>query len=213
MDRAIFLLKHLKRLNVKLPVEIFHYPGELWEPDQRSELQRHGATIRMVSGIQKDERLWKNFQIKGLAIVQSSFQEILYLDSDNVPLRDPSYLFKSPTYLENGRAAFWPDLYKDHPSNAVWRLVGDTCTLDHWTFESGQIVVDKAGNDGLNYAALLIAAYMQSRQPMPQVRYGRELTRAQAITNSGSTCVAGTKTRSAGHSRYSIYLGHIRRSG
>jgi alpha 1,2-mannosyltransferase len=39
--------------------------------------------------------------------------------------------------------------------------MGDTCSLDHWTFESGQIVIDKAGNEGLNLAALIIAAEMQ----------------------------------------------------
>ena len=83
---------------------------------------------------------------------------------DNVPLRDPTHLFDAPLYLENGRAAFWPDLYKDHTDNAIWRVVGDTCDMDHWTFESGQIVIDKAGNGGLNLVALHIAAYMQREQ-------------------------------------------------
>ena len=80
---------------------------------------------------------------------------------DNVPLRDPTHLFDAPLYLEHGRAAFWPDLYKDHTDNGIWRMVGEPCDMDHWTFESGQIVIDKAGNGGLNLAALHIAAYMQ----------------------------------------------------
>jgi alpha 1,2-mannosyltransferase len=117
-----------------------------------------------------------SLQIKGLAIVQSSFDEILYLDSvssrprlltfaescrwlddrhlplypspqDNIPLRDPTHLFDSKRYNTpgSGRAAFWPDLSKDHVDNAIWRFVGDPCTLEHWTFESGQIVIDKVG--------------------------------------------------------------------
>ncbi|KAG9033730.1 hypothetical protein FRB95_014417 [Tulasnella sp. JGI-2019a] len=159
--RLITLLRHLQRLNNTLPIELFHFPGELTDGAQRKEVQELGATIRQISGVEKAAGAWKNFQIKGLAIVESSFREVLYLDSDNIPLRDPSHLFSSPIYLENDRrAVFWPDISKDHASNAIWRIIGDQCTLDHWTFESGQIVIDKAGNDGLNLAALWIASGM-----------------------------------------------------
>jgi alpha 1,2-mannosyltransferase len=86
------------------------------------------------------------------------------LTADNTPLRDPSHLFTAPLYLTHGRAVFWPDLSKDHPHNAIWRIVGQPCSLESWTFESGQIVIDKAGNHGLNLAALLIAAGMQDER-------------------------------------------------
>lgn len=105
---------------------------------------------------------WKNWQIKPLALIQSSFSEILYLDSDNMPLRSPVHLFDAPNYVAGGRAAFWPDLSKDHAKNAVWRVMGEACTLAEWTFESGQLVVSKAGNQGLNLAALHIAAAMMA---------------------------------------------------
>ncbi|KAK4684123.1 alpha 1,2-mannosyltransferase, partial [Tremellales sp. Uapishka_1] len=159
-QRMITLMKHLRRLNVELPIEIFHFKGELTNNDDRREISRLGGTIREISGVEKVAGVWKNFQIKGLAIVESSFREVLYLDSDNIPLRNPSHLFDAPLYLTSGRAIFFPDLSKDHPDNAIWRLIGDRCTLDDWTFESGQIVIDKAGNDGLNLAALWIASYM-----------------------------------------------------
>lgn len=107
----------------------------------------------------------QNWQIKGLALIQSSFRELIYLDSDNVPLRTLTHLFSAPLYLEGGHhAVFWPDLSKDSPDNSIWRIMGDTCALDHWTFESGQIVYDKAGNGGLNLAALVVAAMMQDKR-------------------------------------------------
>jgi len=67
------------------------------------------------------------------------------LDSDNIPLRDPEYLFDSERYnrVEGGKAAFWPDLSRDHVDNAVWRVMGVECDLDDFTLESGQIVIDK----------------------------------------------------------------------
>lgn len=117
--------------------------------------------------MEKTKDAWKNFQIKAFAIIQSSFAEILYLDSDNLPLRNPSHLFTAKSYLNRGEAAFWPDLAKDHPSNAVWRLVGETCSLNEWAFESGQIVINKAGNNGLNLAALHLAAGMMDEDARP----------------------------------------------
>ncbi|EIW68172.1 hypothetical protein TREMEDRAFT_44612 [Tremella mesenterica DSM 1558] len=160
--RMITLLRHLNRLGVKLPVEVFHYPDELHEEEHREAIRELGATIREIQGVGKVDGVWKNWQIKGQAIIQSSFREVLYIDSDNIPLRDPSHLFSAPHYLNNGRAVFWPDLSRDHPDNAIWRLVGDTCNLREWTFESGQIVLDKGGNGGLNIAALYLAAGMMA---------------------------------------------------
>ena len=76
-----------------------------------------------------------------------------------MPLRDPTHLFTAPTYLQH-RAVFWPDLTKDHPDNAIWRLVGEPCTFDYWSFESAQLIIDKGGNNGLNLAALWIVVHM-----------------------------------------------------
>lgn len=49
---------------------------------------------------------------KGDAIARSSFSEVLYLDSDNVPLVDPTFLFDSPTYQKHG-IVLWPDFNRD----------------------------------------------------------------------------------------------------
>jgi len=158
--RLIFQLRHLKHLGVALPIEVFHYPGELTNPEQRHTIESLGAIIREIKGVTQTPGAWKNWQLKGLSLVQSSFREILSLDSDNAPLSDPSHLFNAPIYTTNGRAAFWPDLSKDHPDNAIWRLIGEQCTFDDWTFESGQMVIDKSGNGGLNLATLYLASAM-----------------------------------------------------
>ncbi|ODN99302.1 hypothetical protein I350_07468 [Cryptococcus amylolentus CBS 6273] len=158
--RTITAIKHLRRLNVDLPIEVSHYSDELHDKNQRKEIEKLGATLREAKGLEKVDGVWKNWQIKGVALVESAFREIIYLDSDNTPLHSPAHLFTAPLYTSSGRAVFWPDLSKDHPDNAIWRLVGDTCSLEHFTFESGQIVIDKAGNGGMNLAALVVAAGM-----------------------------------------------------
>jgi alpha 1,2-mannosyltransferase len=146
-QRLLTLLRILrKHYRVDLPFEVWTFPGELSPEgaEYRELTQELGATVHEAQGLTKDEGAWKNFQIKGLAITSSSFREVIYLDSDNIPLRDPSHLFASARYTEGGqRAAFWPDLSKDHVDNAIWRIIGDECDLEDWTFESGQIVIDK----------------------------------------------------------------------
>jgi len=119
-----------------------------------------GATIIEIKGVTQTPGAWKNWQLKSFSLIQSSFREILSLDSDNAPLSSPSHLFSTPIYENNGRAAFWPDLNKDHPDNAIWRIIGEQCTFDDWSFESGQMVIDKSGNEGMNLAALYLASAM-----------------------------------------------------
>lgn len=106
---------------------------------------------------------WKNFELKAEAILRSSFDEVLFLDSDNFPLSDVSALFDAPLYTDprGGRAVFWPDLNRDHPDNAIHRLLGIPCH-EAWQLDSGQVLIAKSGNDGLNLAALYLASHMQT---------------------------------------------------
>jgi alpha 1,2-mannosyltransferase len=126
------LIRLLRSYKCNLPVEVFHFPDEKLAGHEFAQL---GVILRKVTGIEKQSGAWKNFQLKGRALVQSQFREILYLDScvvmslpasthpnravasrisDNVPLRNPSHLFKHSSYVKGGRAVFWPDYNKDH---------------------------------------------------------------------------------------------------
>src|SRR5439155_6922997 len=68
--------------------------------------------------------------------------EVLFLDADCYPTRDPSFLFDWPPYRERG-ATFWPDL----PASA-WMLRPETWAVfgarPGWqALESGQLLIDK----------------------------------------------------------------------
>lgn len=161
-QRAITLLRMLKHYGNTLPVEVFHYEGELTDGPQRATLEELGAKVVQVRNAEKKEGRWKNWQIKSGAMVESSFRELISLDSDNMPLGPVEHLFDAELYKTGGGAVFWPDITKDHPDNAIWRVIGEPCTFDEWTFESGQIVFDKGGNGGLNLAALWLATGMMA---------------------------------------------------
>lgn len=160
--RAITLLRMLKHYGNTLPIEVFHYEDELRDDGQRRTLEELGAKVVQVRNAEKKEGRWKNWQIKSGAIIESSFREVLSLDSDNIPLGRVEHLFDADLYKRKGGAVFWPDITKDHPDNAIWRIVGDHCSFDEWSFESGEIVIDKGGNGGLNLAALWLATGMMA---------------------------------------------------
>ena len=85
---------------------------------------------------QADEDRAKSFHIKGAALLQSSFEELLYLDScvllftfspvsafeqlcsDSLPAKDVTLLFAAPAYVELG-VMLWPDYWKDSSENVI----------------------------------------------------------------------------------------------
>ena len=81
------------------------------------------------------------WQLKPYAVLHSRFEEVLLLDADQVPVRDPAELFDWPQYKEAG-ALFWPDIIDLVPDNPVWQLCGlepRHCP----SLESGQVLIEK----------------------------------------------------------------------
>jgi hypothetical protein len=120
LDLIQITLRMLRELNCRLPVEVWHLPGELTARDTLM-LQELGATPRDFGGadvlfpMKEIKGREKNFQIKVAAWVNSAFEEIIGLDSDVMPIRDPTYLFETDVYQRTGQI-FWPDWWKTHRS-------------------------------------------------------------------------------------------------
>lgn len=70
------------------------------------------------------------YEPKIYALYHSSFQQVLMLDADNMPLQDPTYLFDAPHMVQHG-AMVWLDLWSPQLSSTtcvghdtVYPLVG-----------------------------------------------------------------------------------------
>jgi hypothetical protein len=87
-------------------------------------------------------RTLNGWELKPYAMINSRFREVLLLDADNVPVRDPAYLFDAPQYRACG-AVFWPDYGQVAREDAAWEICGVEYR-DEPAFESGQILIDKA---------------------------------------------------------------------
>jgi hypothetical protein len=137
-------IKMLRRLGCTLPIELWHLgPQEVndWMRELLGPLGVRCIDANLVRN-QNPVRILNGWELKPFAIIHSRFREVLFLDADNVPVQDPTFLFQTQEYLEHG-AIFWPDFSRLSQRRQIWRLTG-VSYRDEPEFESGQIVVDKS---------------------------------------------------------------------
>ncbi|KAJ8577749.1 hypothetical protein ON010_g1457 [Phytophthora cinnamomi] len=136
-------------LGCQLPVEIWFRPDEMKLDGQiLAPLRLLASSDSSITFQEIHDPRAKRFVAKVHAIYHSSFDRVLFLDADNVPVRDPSFLFDSPAFLRTG-AIFWPDfwhprstIFNIHESSLLWELLGME-SVDMFEQESGQLVVDR----------------------------------------------------------------------
>lgn len=145
----------LREFGCTLPVEIWHIgPAEV--PDlYRKVMEPHGVEFRDIQreyAVHPCARM-SGWQLKVAAVILSRFCEVLMLDADSHPVKDPAFLFRKPQYLDMG-AAFWPDRCRTAPDNPLWEVFGAEY-VDEPDHETGQVIVDKS----IHWKALQIAMH------------------------------------------------------
>lgn len=125
-------LRMIRHVGCTLPIELWHLPGE---PEEWHEpvVAPYGVRCREAAG------QTKGWEAKPRVIADSDFDQVLFLDADAYPVRDPSFLFDHPEYLRHG-SIFWPD--QRRLKRPVWESLG-VPFRDEPELESGQIVIDK----------------------------------------------------------------------
>ena len=128
----------IRRTGCRLPIEVWYVGNELSE-EIKTALGKLNVTF--VDFLDYDDAPTLGYRLKPFAIINSSFKEVLYLDADNICVRDPEELFNSEEYQGSG-ALFWPDFWKTTKENPIWAIVGSTA-YDTKEQESGQILINK----------------------------------------------------------------------
>ncbi|KAJ8109429.1 hypothetical protein OPT61_g7469 [Boeremia exigua] len=112
----IFLvsLRMIRRTGCKLPVEVFIDDWSKYDPIIcETVLPSLNAACVVLSEIYdtvSDIRQPTSFQFKLFAMLFSSFQHVLFLDTDAFPAHDPTPLFTTAPYTTHG-LVLWPDLF------------------------------------------------------------------------------------------------------
>ena len=133
----------LRQLGCNLPIEVWHLGREEFDRPMEELLAPLG--VRCVNARQvMNNHTMRNplgWELKSYATLHSQFREILFLDCDNVPTRNPEFLFNSAQYREAG-AIFWPDYRRLSRKRPIWRICGVEFR-DEPEVESGQMVINK----------------------------------------------------------------------
>ncbi len=140
---AWVLIKMLRKLGCQLPIQVWHLGREERDEAWTSLVKPFDVECIDAHEIRKQHphpRLG-GWESKPYAILHSPFEEVLFLDADNVPVHDPTYLFDDPRYRATG-AAFWPDGGRTPPGSDRWRIFGVEYR-DEPDQESGQVLINK----------------------------------------------------------------------
>jgi ADP-heptose:LPS heptosyltransferase len=133
----------LRRLGCRLPIQLWHLGRHEMDPLMERLVKPLQVECVDASRIRRRHpvRRLASWELKPYAILFSPFREVMLLDADNVPVRDPTFLFDSQPMRDCG-AVFWPDFEPAGRRREVWRSCGLDVPAER-EFESGQIVVDK----------------------------------------------------------------------
>ncbi|KAG7890006.1 hypothetical protein KL936_002680 [Ogataea polymorpha] len=124
---ALLSIKTLRSVGSKLPVEILIPKLDEYEVDLCTTIfpALNAKCIYMPKqlGEQISERFsFFGYQYKALALMLSSFENVLLLDADNTPLHAPDHLFETEPFTSTGMV-IWPDYWKRSTSPAFYDIV------------------------------------------------------------------------------------------
>ncbi|RHZ19352.1 hypothetical protein DYB37_001339 [Aphanomyces astaci] len=112
------LVRELRALGNKDPIQVMHcFEAELPEADQALLLDIEDANVEIIdvcSLLVAADLLtaeaatdFQNYWLKPLAVLVTSFDEVMLLDVDNLFVRDPAELWTTPLYLDTGTLFFY----------------------------------------------------------------------------------------------------------
>ncbi|CEP24154.1 unnamed protein product [Cyberlindnera jadinii] len=129
---VLLSLVMLRNTGSRLPVEVF-IPDD---SEYSSELCRRvfpilGAECILMekyADIQKYK--FEGYQLKSMALLLTTFEEVLMLDSDNIPLKNPDLLFINEPFKSNGMIV-WPDFWRRSTSPLYYEIANITVNETH----------------------------------------------------------------------------------
>eukprot|EP00887_Chlorella_sp_A99_P000982 scaffold5.g982.t1 len=176
---SLWVLRH--HLNCSLPATVMYWGRSEFDrpsPVTTAIMKAHidGLTFMDVSDVAwprwhrsldgRNGSLFQGWKIKAAALYHAPYRHVLYLDSDSMPLLDPSALFASAAYGRHG-ALFWPDIWCGSPD--LYRVLGMPEIGRQRQTESGQLALDR----GRHWLALEWALFLNANDALTyKLTYG-----------------------------------------
>jgi hypothetical protein len=138
----------IRHFGCTLPIQLWYLGDGECDPYMKRLLEPLGVECVDARLLEKQIpcRILCGWELKIYAALHSPFAEVLFLDADNGPVRDVTYLFDRAEYKHTG-AIFWPDYACWTLKPDVWRNFGmenmAAVAPQEIAFESGQYLIDK----------------------------------------------------------------------
>jgi hypothetical protein len=137
-------VRALRHVGCRLPIQVWYLGRNDEMPaGQQAILAPYGVECVDADRVRRRHpaRRLDGWELKAFATLHSPFEEVLFLDADCYPCRNPEFLFEREEYRARG-AIFWPDITADDPL-LVWSAYGVPDPRRLGSVESGELVVNK----------------------------------------------------------------------
>lgn len=132
---AMIGIEQLRSLGCDLPIEVFIGTEDDYEADFCENLlpMYNGKCTYLKDEIpnlnSKIDVKISGYQYKLFSILVSEFENILFLDADNVPVRDPTPLLESKIFKKTG-LVIWPDAWARTTNPKYYNIAGIKVTKE-----------------------------------------------------------------------------------
>lgn len=146
---AVACVHILRNLGCDLPIEFWYLDD--YEMDNNMKNLCDVLNIRHINATEYAQthdlhpRILNGWELKPFSTLHSEFKKVLYLDADNIPAQNPTYLFFSDQFRNLG-SIFWPDLPPMKRNEWMPPIVWENVGLEYRNeadFETGQYMIDK----------------------------------------------------------------------
>lgn len=166
-EYAVTALGVLRESGSTLPVEVWRRDEREEKHEWCDEISAEGMACRRLSDYLDTDILsiQDGKEMKIFTMLFSSFEEVVFIDADNMALQPPEHLLDSDEYKETG-AVLWPDYWKNDNIDWLDYVVGlspnrSEALWNQTSAESGQVVWNKRRH----WKALLLATYYNWHGP------------------------------------------------
>lgn len=159
-------INRIRQVGCTLPIEVWFLGEKEMDLTMQRLLEPFDVTFRDAIELRKKNplRILNGWELKPYAVVHSAFNEVMFIDADCAPAKNPEYLFDDETYKKTG-CIFWPDYPHWMLQNEPYEVFGAACPRnvvvpgdDYQTFgkpidknagwdipvESGQMLINKS---------------------------------------------------------------------
>lgn len=153
-------LRMLRHAGSNLPMEVFLASDEEYEPYicdvVFKQLNAKCVVLEHIWKAAPEAKTISAYQYKPFAMLFSSFEEILFLDADAFPIRDPSVLFSNDPFRTYGMVT-WPDFWGSSASPIYYKIASQSVppTTLRASSESGELLMSKKTHQ----KSLMLATY------------------------------------------------------